>query len=67
MQEGHGTDADQSRRRPRHEAEGSEFARNDHVQEKGSPNDADEDKDALDELGFFESEECFQSFRFGSA
>lgn len=25
-----------------------------------------EDKAALDELGFFEGDECFKSFRFGS-
>lgn len=28
---------------------------------------SDEDKAKLDGLGFFESEECFKSFRFGSA
>lgn len=26
-----------------------------------------EDKAALDELGFFESDDCFKSFRYGSA
>jgi DNA-binding protein YbaB len=28
---------------------------------------SDEDKAELDELGFFEEDNCFQSFRYGSA